>query len=336
MAEPLSYVLVAGGTLLTVSAVRRTGELLAEGGWNRLRAETIDRDDKQDNQKVLKTIRQKDHQIEQKEEKIEGKEQKLSEIRNRKDELENRLSDFERITNSLKKDSLARQRLIERYWQPLHAVIICFTEQENSDADSQKWLRDLLEERYSLHNLTGFTCIIPPADVPTRLKGKQNNREKLKNWVEDDLYDEFPDAKSTICFAGVVDLRNVYSRTDHENENRTHLFSTIDEELNLEDIFNEDDFSKLLASDGVNLSKIIEEGDIPFLASKAITSDELDRLHTNQETIESNLGNPNLREIASEVDVSTLSEVLEPYVSSPNKVASSIKQEAEIWERELY
>lgn len=329
MAEPLSYAIVAGGTLLTASIVRRSGELLAEGGWTRLRAKTIDRDDRKDNQEVLETIRQENRQVEKKEE-------KLSNLRDRNDELENRLSDFERITNSLKKDSLARQRLIERYWQPLHAVIICFAEQENSDADSQKWLRDLLEERYSLHNLTGFTCIIPPADVPTRLKGEQNSREELKRWIEDDLYSEFPDAKSTICFAGVVDLRNVYSRTDHLSENRTHLFSTIDEELDLEDIFNEDDFSKLLASDGVNLSKIIEQGDIAFLASKAITTDELDRLHANQEEIESSLGNPNLREIASEIEISTLAEILDPYVSTSGEVASEIKEQAKIWERELY
>lgn len=335
MAELLSYILVVVSTLLTTSAIRRTGELLAEGGWDRIRADTIDRNDQKDNQQVLNSIRNKEQLIEQKEEKIEGKNQEISEIRDEKEELENRLSDFERITNSLKKDSLARQRLIERYWQPLHAVIICFAEQENSDDDSETWLRDILEERYSLHNLTGFTCIIPPTDVPSQLKGKQNSREKLKNWIENDVYDKFPDAKSTICFAGVVDLRNVYSRTDYEKENRTHLFSTIDEELSLEDIFNEDDFSKLLASDGVNLSKIIEEGDIPFLASKAITSDELEKLHTNQEVIESNLGSPNLREIATEVDVSTLSEVLQSYISAPDRVASSIKQEAKIWEREL-
>lgn len=336
MADLLSYAAVAGGTLLLSGIVQRTGELIAEGGWDRIRADTVERDKRKANQQVLDSLKDQRKQLKQKEQRLEKREEALSEVRGEKQELEERLSDFERITQSLKLESVARERLIERYWRPLHAVIICFAEQENKEIDSNKWLRDLLEEQYNLHNLTGFTTIIPPAEVPSRLKGKQNSRNKLKEWIEEDLYGQNPNAKSTICFAGVVDLRNVYSRTDYESDGRTPLFSTIDEELELENIFSEEDFSKLLASNGVNLSKIIEEGDIPFLASKAITSDELDQIHENQDAIESSLGNPNLRAIAEEVDLSELSEALSSYVESPDEVAQSIKNEAEIWKRELY
>lgn len=336
MADLLSYAAVAGGTIVLSGIAQRTGELIAEGGWNRLRAETVERDNQKDNQQVLDILKEQRGQLKQKEQQLESRQEELSKVRGEKQELEGRLSDFERITRSLKQENVARERLIERYWQPLHAVIISFAEQEHDDKNSDTWLRDLLEEDYNLHNLTSFTTIIPPAEVPSQLKGKRNSRDKLKEWIEEDLYGRHPDAKSTICFAGVVDLRNVYSHTDHESEGRTPLFSTIDEELDLDEIFSEKDFSKLLASDGVNLSKVIEKGDIPFLASKAITSDELDRIHQNQNTIEADLGNPNLRAVAEEVDVSHLSEALSPYVESPDEVASSIKKEAEIWKRELY
>lgn len=336
MTDLLSYAAVAGGTLVIAGAVRRTGELIAEGGWNLLRAETVERDNQRDNQRILSALESQQSQLKQKEDRIEKREQELSNVRGRKEELKERLSDFERITRSLKEESLARERLIERYWQPLHAVVICFAEQEDNGEGSGKWLRDLLDEQYNLHNLTGFTTIIPPAEVPSQLKGERNSRDKLSQWIEEDLYSEYPDAKSTICFASVVDLRNVYSRTDHKSEDRSHLFSTIDEELDLQEIFSGEDFSKLLASDGVNLSKVIEEGDIPFLASKVITADELDCIHENQEVIEEELGSPNLRAIADEVDVSTMARALSPYVESPDEVASSIKQEAEIWKRELY
>lgn len=336
MVDLLPYAAVAGGTLLFSGGVRRVGELIAEGGWNRILADTVERDNKKDNEQVLSALKSQQGQLEQKEKQIQSREQELSEIRGEKQELKKRLSDFERITHSLKRENLARERLIERYWQPLHAVILCFAEQTHDGEESDKWLRDLLKERYNLHNLTGFTTIIPPAEVPSKLKGKNNSREKLEDWIEEDLYGQYANAKSTICFAGVIDLRNVYSRTDLKNEERTPLFSTIDEELELEEIFSEEDFSKLLASDGVNLSKAIEQGDIPFLASKAISSDELDRIHDHQDEIESSLGNPNLRTIAEEVDVSSLSEALSPYVESPEDVASSIKEEAKIWKRELY
>jgi len=336
MAELLSYAVVAGATVVAVGAGRKVGGLVVEGGWDWIRVQVFGRDDQKKNKQILDALKQQQDRLKEKEDRLETRDEELSEVRERKQELEQRLSDFERITRSLKRESLARERLIERYWQPLHAVLICFAEQEHGNDDSGKWLRDLLNEQYNLHNLTGFTTIIPPSEVPPQLKGEQNSRDKLKEWIEEDLYSQHTDAKSTICFASVVDLRNVYSRTDYESEERTPLFSTIDEELDLEEIFSEDDFSKLLASDGVNLSKVIEQGDIPFLASKAITSDELDRIHQNQEEIESSLENPNLRAIADEVDVSALSEALSPYVDAPDAVASSVKEEAEIWKRELY
>ncbi|WP_135820907.1 hypothetical protein [Halostella litorea] len=132
-----------------------------------------------------------------------------------------------------------------------------------------------------------------------------------------------------------MDLRNVYSRTDHSKEDRVSFFSTIDEELDLEEIFNENDFSKLLASKGVNLTKMIEEGDIAFFASKSITTSELDTIHDNQDEIESNLGDPNLKELAN-MQKDTIEEVIAPYLSDPSEVAESIIEEASIWSRELY
>lgn len=325
MIEILKYATVAGIGAIGYGFANRMGGLIAEGGLGRVKADTVARDNQSANTEVLEKM---ERLREEKTEVIEQKERRIEEV-------ESRLTEYERITRSLKEDSLARERLIERYWKPLHAVLICFTAQKDSEGNTEKFIKEKLEDEYTLHPLTGFTYIIPPADVPPELKQKRNTRKDIKNWIENDLYKKNPDAKSIICFAGVVDLRNVYSRSDYALDEQTHLFSTIDEELGLEDIFNEDDFSKLLASEGVNLAKIIEEGDIAFFTSKSVKASELDKIHENQDDIEAKLGNPDLKQLVK-MEKSRIADALSPYVENPIEVAESVGEEATIWKKELY
>lgn len=316
--------------------LQRVGELVAEGGLARARAETVGRDEQKGNDQALKILRaEKDKHLEDKEKEIEEKEKRIEKKEERISEIEGRLSDFERITRSLKNESVARQRLINRYWKPLHAVIICFANQKDADGETLHFVKKQLEENHTIHHLAGTTYIIPPASIPEKLKEKQYSRENLKEWIEEDIYSDYPGAKSTISFAGVFDLRNVYSRSDHDPDDRVSLFSTIDEELQLEEIFSDEDFSKLLASSGVNLTKTIEQGDVAFFASKSVSTEELDKIHENQEKIENQLGNPNLKELA-EKDQSSISQALKPYVSDSESVAESVIEQANIWTRELY
>lgn len=85
----------------------------------------------------------------------------------------------------------------------------------------------------------------------------------------------------------------------------------------------------------MNLSKLIEEGDIAFFASKYITTSELEEIHEDQDEIAEVLGNPNLRGLSS-LEQETLADALKNYVDNPTKVAQGIIQDAKVWERELY
>lgn len=266
--------------------------------------------------------------------------EKIEEIRKEKEEeiaqYEDKLSDFERIVRSLKDENVARSKLIENYWKPLHAVVICFTKIEAQTENGRvNFIKKEIEKECELHQLSGSTYIIPPKDVPDRLKGKTRSRDEIENWLKE-IYEDYPDARSHIGFIGLVDLRNTYSRTDYELDELPHFFSTIDEELELEEIFDGSDFSRLLANQSVNLTEMIEDGDIAFFASKSVTEDEIEEIHDNQDKIEDEIGNPNLREIANEVSIEQISDALEQFVADSRKVSESIKEEAKIWEDKIY
>jgi len=82
------------------------------------------------------------------------------------------------------------------------------------------------------------------------------------------VYSDYPDAFAHIAMFGLVDLRNVYSSSDYVENDLPHFFSTVDWEFDLEDIFDSEDFSRLLANESVNLTEIIEKGDIAFFRFK--------------------------------------------------------------------
>jgi len=75
------------------------------------------------------------------------------------------------------------------------------------------------------------------------------------------------------------------------------FFSTVDWEFDLEDIFDSEDFSRLLANESVNLTEIIEKGDIAFFVSKSVSPEELDDIHEAQSQIEDELGNPDVKQL---------------------------------------
>lgn len=253
------------------------------------------------------------------------------------EEYQSELSDFERIIESIQNESVARKRLIENYWQPLHALVACFSKSkvETEDGETNFVLEGLRNGR-DVRQITGSTFIVPPKDVPESVKGNPNSRKALSKWIEDEIYADYPDAPAHISMFGLVDLRNVYSSSDYDRDEISHFFSTVDWEFDLEDIFSTEDFSRLLANENVNLTELIERGDIAFFASKAVSPAELDEIHEAQENIEERLGNPDLKELATEVSNEDLIKVLTPHVASPERVAESIKEEAGIWNEQLY
>lgn len=86
----------------------------------------------------------------------------------------------------------------------------------------------------------------------------------------------------------------------------------------------------------MNLTEIIEKGDIAFFVSKSVSPEELDDIHEAQSQIEDELGNPDVKQLAEQVSLEQLIGALAPYVSDPQSVAESVKEEAGIWKEQLY
>lgn len=267
--------------------------------------------------------------------------EKMESLREEKEalqeEYQSELSNYERIIESIQSESVARKRLIENYWQPLHALVACFTKSKvDSDDGETNFVLEALRDGREVRQITGSTYIVPPKDVPESVKGNPNSREALSTWIEGEIYADYPDALAHISMFGLVDLRNVYSSSDYEKDDLPHFFSTVDWEFDLEDIFSTEDFSRLLANESVNLTELIEQGDIGFFVSKSVSPSELDEIQNRQEDIEAKLNNPDLKGLATEVSKEDLIEALAPYVTDPESVAESVKEEAGIWNDQLY
>lgn len=315
-------ILLGAGTTVALGFTKKTGGLLAEDTYQRFRRKILNRKDTEENESVLDTV-----------EKIREEKKKVHE---RLEEAQSTISDYDRITRSLKSQNISRDKLVEHYWEPLHGVILCFTNQKDSEGRTLHFLKRELSSRYGLKQLTGDIYIIPPNQVPEKLRDGRTAREDIKKLIKDEVYKNYPNAKSTICFAARVDMRDVYSRTDHPTEDRINMFRTVDEVLDLDEIFTKGNFSKALASENVNLSEVIEEGSLPFLASDYLTDSELDDLIENEGEIKKQLDNPSLKHLAKNMNVNKLANELNAYVIDEKTVANSIIEEAKIWYQAIY
>ena len=318
---------VVGGSVLFLRGYLEKAGANAADKTPYVKSETVNRAKKNGNKQVV--------------EKMEKLRREKEQLRQQKDAriatYENELSDFERIVESIQDDSVARKRLIENYWKPLHAMVACFTKSKvKTDKGETNFVLEALRDGRDAEQITGSTFIVPPKDVPERVKANPDSREALEEWVREKVYADHPEALAHIAMLGLVDLRNVYSSSDYEADNLPHFFSTVDWEFDLEDIFDSEDFSRLLANESVNLAELIEKGDIAFFASKSVSSEELDDIHEEQEGIEKELGNPDVKELASEISPETLASALASYVVDPERVAESVKDEAKLWSEQLY
>jgi len=319
-------VVVGGGYLFFKGYLQQAGANTANK-TPVVRADTVNRRKKEGNKNIVEKLEKL------REEKKEIRRKKQTEI----EEVKNELSDYERIIESIQDESVARKRLIENYWKPLHALVACFTKSKvDTDDGKTNFVLEALRRGRDVEQITGSAYIVPPKDVPNQIKSNPDSRAALETWIEDEVYSDHPDALAHIAMFGLVDLRNVYSSSDYEADDLPHFFSTVDWEFDLEDIFDSEDFSRLLANESVNLTEIIENGDIAFFVSKSVTPEELDDIHEAQTQIENELGNPDVKQLAEQVSLEQLTGALAPYVSDPQSVAESVKDEASIWRDQLY
>jgi len=289
---------------------------VTKNGLNQLRSETLNRSETKDNNRTIEQMKR-----------LERQEKALQ-------EYDQRVSEYERIIHTLQEENISKETLVEDYWRSLPVVLLSFAQQRDPEGKERKFLREYLEENHSATHLTSFTWVIPPAEVPERLK-KKSNRNEIRDWLSEEVYEEYPGHKAVIPFATVVDLKNIYSQSDYSEIEVEDFYETIDRELGVDKIFSDDDFSRLLASENVDLAEIIQSGRITFFVSKSLSTSELETIFEHQDEIQNALNNPSLRELANDSMVEDLSDVLERYVEDSYDVARSAVEEAKIWNREF-
>jgi len=256
------------------------------------------------------------------------------ELRSSLREHQREISEYERMLQALKSENISKKQIIEQYWKPLPAMIITFYNDYTDDLSEGKYLKKYILEQNQAEMLTATTYAIPPKGFPDRFDNPAMvGRREIEEWIQEEILNEYPTGRVVICQVSAVDLRRVHSHTDYE----THSFSrkTIEQALDIESILDRNNVHRILARDRINLSEAIENGDIAFLLSRYISTEELEAIHENQDLIEEKLGNPPLRTVASDDFADTLAEAISEYVDGPEEPACNAVEEAKMWQQAL-
>jgi len=231
-----------------------------------------------------------------------------------------------RIIDSLKRRAISIEKLIEKYNKPLNAVLISYASQKEKSKKGylkpSSFIREELK-KYGSKYLGGTDAIIPPTRIPKRIK----NNEDLRKWFEKKILKE---RYCKLKFLSLIDLKKkTFWKTYLPYEQKEPRHFSIGEVLKLEDLFNEEDIKN------ISVSEIIKDGDILWLASSLLGEKELTRLIRNQKRIESQLGNPSLRELTSDLIIPKLNKILSKTFSKPNEISKAIVEEARFWYKKL-
>lgn len=255
--------------------------------------------------------------VEKREEKIKIKKDKLKEVR------EN-LSVKERFIESVERKGISRKELIRKYSNEIPIIILNY-----GMSQPNGWIKDILKEKFNAVGISGGR-VIPPDQIPEDLiKGEIN----IDEWLDKYLYEGRDDRKAAIAYATLADYRNTAWRKDIPNSGTYTIEDQLEQKIDISNYLSKK-FYRL--EEVTNSIEHIEKGDIGFLASKYLTKDELKNIHKNQQKIEKELGNPNLKELASKDIKQDLIENLNQYVSDTENVAEGIISQAELCKSILY
>lgn len=231
-----------------------------------------------------------------------------------------------RLMSSLKRRSIAVDKLLEQYHKPLNAIIISYATQREQVSGKNRQSHFLKNElaRYNSKYLGGTDVLIPPASVPAGLK----TQEDLKRWFEIDIL------KNRYCkikFLVLFDLkRSAFWGTYLPYIQKKPMHFSLGDKLSIEDIFTNEQINKLA------ISEIITSGDIAWLASSVVSEIELEVILRNQKSIETEIGNPSLRVLSNIAIKNKLASVLSKYnIQDSDSIAQSIVDEAKFWHNKI-
>ena len=233
-----------------------------------------------------------------------------------------------RIIDSLKRQGVSTEKLIQQYDRPLNVILISYASQHvptaNGGNRSESFLMNELL-RYDVVSLGATDFLIPPNKVPKWIKNKEN----LEKWFESDIL------KGRYCkvkFLILLDIKSkVVWKTYLPYAQKAPKHFTIGERLTIDQLFSEDEIKKIALGD------IIKNGDLLWLSSTFLTADQQAILQKNQSNIEHGLSNPSLIQLASDNIKPKLIECLSEYFDNQTEdIVQRITKEAKYWKRKLY
>lgn len=310
--------------------------------WNALGKKTHGQKVEEDFERVkeqLDELRIKKERQEEERAKLHQKDEKIERIESEIIEKENRISRFERIMRSLEREGISRQEVLKKYERPLPIVLIGYTNQQSPLGEKEPFVRDTLTEKFDMEWYGGHDAVIPPRQVK---EAGIDDLGSLAEMLENEVFQGDEDRFAVIKYAVVVDLAGeVYWKNNLPYNSSSE---TVVEALDMTEILENDEFLSLISSkDRDALERVIREGDIGFFASRWVEETDLDRIHQNQREIERQIAmqlpDLNLSNLASDKAPNVVSSVLSDYVKMPQseleQVGQGIRDEAEIWKKEL-
>jgi hypothetical protein len=254
---------------------------------------------------------------------IKAYEERIKLLENEKD---NRIKENSQIISTLKWRKFSAKRLIEKYHKPMNAIFISYASQfspvPGKKPKKSAFIREELEKYHSKY-LGGTDSIIPPRYVPTNIKDSKD----LNNWFNKEI---LKDRFCKIKILALIDIRNKTTwGTYLHYKQKSPKHHTIGEILTIEDLISEKEIETL------PLANLIRDGDILWLAGAILSEKELEIIKIHQDTIETKLGNPTLRELAKNTIEQRLNETLSIYLANPAEVSKKIIEEAAFWEAKL-
>jgi len=229
---------------------------------------------------------------------------------------------LDKINETLKKENISKEDLLEKLDSPLFTIII------QKYNEPQKRIQSRLLS-LGFKTFGQGIYILPPVKADFIKKGFD-----LKKWIHKHILKGLPkDYKYIIKFAAIVDMRKMICDKQLVTKAQTYLdVLSIDDLMSPQQIIN-----YLKTKRNISLKDIIELPNIAFLVEEYLTSrKDYEMLKRNNDKILSEIK----REIKVDeikttdlgsIDEEKLSEILKKYVSEPEKIAKRIKMNSIFW-----
>lgn len=246
-------------------------------------------------------------------EELVSENQRALELRDEIESLTGDIEDYTRMIRALDGKNIDLDSLIEEYRTSERIILLSMINQKppvgSKPVDGETtFIKSELQKELGLEKITNYTYAVPPDEVPQELA--HADREELRNWLQEKVYDRHPDRSGDLPMFVVADLRQAISVNGTKGEQMPVEF--IDEIIAQSEIFsNNARLAEILASENISLSNIIKDGNIFFFLPTYLSQAEVDDLKATKTAFLKEIGEPNLRELTTETTQKRLEESLE-------------------------